>query len=207
MSGDDKTNLTLVVQPEEFFHELVTQACKSRKVTPKPETEFYLVKLLGQFMNSENLYVRDADGRPKEEPLAFMIKDALDQTQIENQRLLFRHLGDVSLYTAGFFQDSLMRKLVDIDYYIGIGGAAYRRVATAHNEAGPRAVFSELADKFGRFVDVLAEVGDQTIPKNEQNLLRIYDLWTRTRSERAAKALQEAGMLPQNTSSVTKKAQ
>ena len=34
-------------------------------------------------------------------------------------------IGDVSLFTSGFFADSLRGKLVDVDYYVNIGGAAY----------------------------------------------------------------------------------
>jgi hypothetical protein len=62
-----------------------------------------------------------------------------------------------------------------------------------------RELYLELADKFARFVDVLAEVSDKTTPKTEKDLLRLYELWVRTRSERAAKALQEAGILPNDT--------
>ena len=41
-----------------------------------------------------------------------------------------------------------------------------------------------------------AEVSANTTPRTEKDLLRLYELWVRTRSERAAKALQEAGILP-----------
>ena len=35
--------------------------------------------------------------------------------------------------------------------------------------------------------------------KTEKDILRIYEVWVRTRSERAAKALQEAGIVPNET--------
>jgi hypothetical protein len=114
-------------------------------------------------------------------------------------RALFRHVGDVSLYMAGFFQDSLARKLVDVDYYIDMGGTAYHQVAARVEEQLMRALYQELAEKFGQLVEVLAMVSDKTTPRNSPDLLRMYELWVRTRSERAAKALQEAGILPNDT--------
>ena len=48
-------------------------------------------------------------------------------------------------------------------------------------------------------VKVLAEVSDKTAQRSEKDLLRLYDVWMQTRSDRAAKALQEAGILPNKT--------
>jgi len=36
----------------------------------------------------------------------------------------------------------------------------------------------------------------KTTVRTEKDILRLYELWIRTRSERAAKALQEAGVIP-----------
>jgi hypothetical protein len=171
-----------------------------QKVSAQPETEFYLVNLLNQFIKTDRLYMRDADGSAREEPLALMVKEALEEQSTAAQTQRFKHIGDVSLYVGGYFQDSLNRKLVDVDYYIDMGGAAYQRVAarTAEEEI-LRAVYEELAAKFAAFVEVFADVSEKTTPRTEKDLLRLYELWVRTRSERAAKALQEAGILPNDT--------
>lgn len=126
-----------------------------------------------------------------------MIKDALEQPQSEAQKILFRQVGDVSLYTAGFFQESLHRKLVDLDYYIDLGGTAYEQVAALAEEAVLKELYLELAKKFGDFVEVLAEVSAATgsAHKSETDIIRLYELWQRTKSERAAKVLQEAGII------------
>src|SRR5262245_45960264 len=117
---DRKPALTLVAQPQEYFRELVTEAMGRQKLAAQPETEFYLVNLMLQFMTPEKL---------RETPLALMVKEALEQPVTETKRELFRQVGDVSLYVAGYFQDSLNRKVVDVDYYIEMGGTAYKRVA------------------------------------------------------------------------------
>ena len=184
MSGKQ---LTLVTQPQDYFRELVTESLGRQKIYAQPETEFYLVNLLNEFMKADKL---------TEEPLALLVKGALEEPLPQAQSARFRHIGDVSLYVCGFFQDSLNRKLVDVDYYIDMGGAAYQQVAARAAEESLKYVYEELAEKFASFVEVLADVSDKTTPRTEKDLLRLYELWVRTRSERAAKALQEAGILP-----------
>jgi hypothetical protein len=86
-----------------------------------------------------------------------------------------------------------------VDYYIDMGGTAYQQVVTRTSEDTLRALYGELSEKFGRFVDVLAEISDKTSVRTEKDLLRLYELWVRTGSERAAKALQDAGINPSET--------
>lgn len=195
--------LQLVTEPKEFFYELIRDALSSQRVKVQPETEFYLVHLMERFISTDSLYPRSSDGSLQDEALALMVKDALEQVALEQQRSLFRHVGDFSLYVAGFFQDSLNRKIVDLDYYIGMGGAAYRAVAEREDSQQKQKIYGELAEKFPRFVDVLAEVSDKTSPRSEKDLLRMYDVWMRTRSERAARALQEAGIIPSQSARKT----
>jgi len=192
----DQSGLKLVRQPQDFFRELITDALTRQKISTQPETEFYLVNLLNHFMKTDRLYQTDGSGALKQEPLAFMIKEAIEESSTEAKSSMFRHIGDVSLYTAGYFQESLNQKMVDVDYYIDVGYAAYKQVASRTEEEIMRSIYRELADKFANFVEVLADVSDKTTPRSEKDLIRLYDRWIRTRSDRAAKALQEAGILP-----------
>lgn len=194
-----KSSLALVSNPQDFFRELLTEAMNQHKVRAIPETEVYLVNLLDRFMVTDQLYTVDSEGHHREEPLALMLKDALEQQRNEQKKNLFRHIGDVSLYKAGFFQDSLFRKLVDVEYYIGMGEQAYQQVASNVDEIVMRAIFEELSAKFSSFVEVLAHVSEKTVTKDEKSLLRLYELWLKTGSERAAKVLQDAGIVPNHT--------
>jgi hypothetical protein len=194
----DKLGLTLVAQPQDYFRELVTEALGKQKVSTQPETEFYLVNLLNHFITTKHLYGTDANGAVRDEPLALLLKEAFEQPK-SIQGSFFRHIGDVSLYTAGFFQDSLNRKLVDVDYYIGMGESAYQHAASQAHEEVLRLLYDELAAKFAAFVEVLAEISDKTNPRTEKDILRLYEVWIKTRSERAAKALYEVGILPNET--------
>ena len=195
----EKSGLTLVTQPQDYFRELITEALGKQRLATQPETEFYLVNLLNEFMTTDRLYARTSEGGVREESLAIMLKEALEQPVSYLQCSQFKHIGDVSLYVAGFFQDSLNRKLVDVDYYIDMGGSAYHQASLRADEELFRALYLDLASKFGSLVEVLAEVSDKTTPRSEKDILRMYELWIRTRSDRAAKALQEAGILPNQT--------
>lgn len=189
--------LTLV-GAEQFFHELLTSAAKNQKVDLRPETHVYLVGLLRHFINTENLYARDESGTFKDEPLAFLVREALEENSREGQALMFRHLGDFSLYVAGYFQESIQRKRVEVDYYIDMGCVAYKNVAQLTDESGLRSVCHEMALRFPALVGLLSEVSTRTTPapKTEADVLRAYDLWFKTRSERAAKILKQAGIKP-----------
>jgi hypothetical protein len=46
------------------------------------------------------------------------------------------------------------------------------------------------------FVDVLAEIGSRSGNQDPKNILRQYELWLKTRSERAEKNLKDAGIIP-----------
>ena len=57
-------------------------------------------------------------------------------------------------------------------------------------------IYRELAQKFNIIVDVLNEVRDETSQETSTNLLRTYEIWLKTGSQRAARLLQENGVVP-----------
>ena len=101
----------------------------------------------------------------------------------EERLRALKQVGDTSLYVTGFFAESFERKLVDPDYYIGLGEAAYRELANRlGGSPSIREVYGELAAKFPRFVDVLQEVRKQ-VHFAGTDVVELYDEWLRTRSE------------------------
>jgi hypothetical protein len=131
-------------------------------------------------------------------PLALHYADAVNASCTAERTLALRRLGDVALFISGLYSGSLNRKLVDVDYYIAMGGTAYSYV---HELAGNRrdtqrnnTLFAELAEKFARLVDVLNEVGENCNLNSNSDLLRLYEIWLRTGSERAYEKLQRLGL-------------
>src|SRR5207247_11417846 len=111
------------------------------------------------------------------------------------QRASLREIGDVSLFLSGFFSHSFRRKLVDVDYYVSIGGWAYTALSRVDSDTlSP--VFGELAEKFVGFVDVLSEVSERTSCTSNADLLRLYEKWLKTGSPRRGQLLVERGVVP-----------
>jgi hypothetical protein len=169
----------------EYFKELVEGALEHQGVAAHELTSFYVVQLLTGFVRRQ-----DND----DEPLAFQLAHAL-QTGGVHQKASLKQIGDASLFISGFFPDSLHRKLVDVDYYVSLGGFAYGTLSRVETDTlSP--VFAELAEKFVRFVDVLSEVSERSSCSSNADLLRLYERWLKTGSPRSAQLLAERGVVP-----------
>ena len=178
----------------DFFRDMLARAIENQRARVQPSTELYVANLLHEFLASEALYLEAEDGTLQQKPLAFLLKEALEEAGPARLRLL-RRLGDTSLFISGFFPDSLARRssLVDVDYYIAMGGRAYDAVA---RHAMERSLWEELADKFRLLVDLLNEVSERTLASTDAGLLRLYERWMKTGSERLATVLVRQGVVP-----------
>ncbi|HEY2899616.1 MAG TPA: hypothetical protein VGL59_03490 [Polyangia bacterium] len=175
---------------EEFFRAEVDRAFKENGLACGTLTEHYVVQLLAAY-----------GSQPIEErPLALRMMAALDATPRE-RRTKLREIGDTSLYVSGFWTDSFMNKPIDVDYYIDMGGTAYGELA----RGGPGwsgdpfgDVFGDLAANFARFVEVLMLVSRRTSHcASNQDVVRLYQRWQRTKSQWAARRLAALGVVPQ----------
>ncbi len=172
----------------EFFREMVADALSHRRARIEEVTEFYLVNLLAGFLEKERLFVEQPDGTVVAEPLALILLRAVEADRRERAAHL-RRLGDTALFVSGFFGDSLARSLVDVGYYISMGERAYG--ALAEGEGPP---FGELAGRFPEFVDVFAEIAELADLRSNRGLVKLYERFLLTRSERVARRLRDRGV-------------
>lgn len=199
VTSDTQDGLVKISSLEEFFRDSVDAAMATNKVVIDEHTSHYVVNLLTLFSRSEALYEQTQDGYALQ-PLASMFIEAVEApSDVERDHKLQR-IGDVALFVSGFFAGSLTHAAVDMDYYVYMGGGAYhslsensRRTLRARALHG---VFAELAAKFQDMVDVLNEVRESAQASNDSNLLRTYELWLKTGSQRAARMLRGAGVYP-----------
>lgn len=181
----------------DFFHDEVARTASELGNRVPADTQLYLADLMVRFASTDRLYeVRD--GKRDEEPLAFMLKRALELDEDGRIRTL-KHLGDIALFTSGVFPERVERRGVEIDYYIRMGGMAYSNVATlaTHRARGIgfAELYSKLAEHFRDLVTVLWEVADTTRATTTQGLLDLYRKWEQTRSERLARKLTKSGFI------------
>jgi hypothetical protein len=172
---------------QEFFHDRVCAAMRNQGVDSSELTEFYLVNLLSEYARMSL----------DERALALRLSEAATALPDERARRL-RDIGDQTLYVSGFFSDSLQRGLVDVDYYIQIGGTAYRQLARMTNPVAQPfgEVYHELAGKFPRFVDVLAEVSEASAITSQQGVVQLYERWLKTGSAWIERKLRAQGVIP-----------
>ena len=184
-----------------FFLEVVEDAIKARRVEATGGATSYLVALLSDYTRPDTRAEEAMD-----RPLSFLLDEALHTPAAGERFDRLRALGDGVLYTCGFFGESLEARGVDQAYVIGIGATAYSAASTmlrvpAHEptQEGSFDVFGELAGKFGSFVAVLTDVADGAIAggvASSKGVLKLYERWLKTGSDRLAQALSANGVVP-----------
>ncbi len=185
----------------EFFRERISSSLHHLHVEASPDAEYYLVSLLTTFAQSESFFEKNEKGIMTEKPLALTLSEALAATP-DGKIPLLKKMGDVALYVSGFFADSFLKKVVSADYYIHMGEVAYASVSqllarkTSHNL---KELYDELATNFPRFSDVLSDVAATTNLHSDKNILKIYERWLQTGSERAKNILMDKGLIPNET--------
>jgi hypothetical protein len=181
----------------EFFRTSIGDAIVRQGVDVDPHAAHYVVNLMTLFARSEQLYEQQGEVYGLR-PLALMLADAADAASSQERNYCLQRIGDVSLFIAGFFADSLRSAAVDIDYYVRMGGSAYGSLSEeGRGSVRVRAfagIFRELADKFPLLVDVLQEVREG--PACGPDLLRTYEIWLKTGSRRAERLLREHDVVP-----------
>ena len=187
------------INVKEHFQQTLAAALTSQQVTAEEDTVYYLVNLLDYFAKSENLFATTNEGTYIP-PLAILYAKALEAKEVETKQYLLRQLGDIALLIGGVFPGSLSRKLVDVDYYIGMGGSAYSYLSDmaygSRQIKALRGVYAELSAKFQCFVDVLAEVSENSHLNSSLDTLRLYEIWAKTGSPRTANKLRKMGIEP-----------
>jgi hypothetical protein len=180
----------------QFFGDLLQRAIENQRAQVQPFTALYVANLLHEYLSSDALYVQADDGSWQQKPLAFLLKEALEEQGPARVQML-RRLGDTSLFVSGFFPDSLSRRssLVDVDYYIAMGGRAYDAVGSIAARHAGRDLWDELSSRFRLLVDLLNEVSERTLASTDTGMVRLYERCMKTGSERLAGVLAGRGIV------------
>jgi len=187
-------DLVAVTSLKQFFKSLLDEALGKTRLDVAEVTEFYLVNLLAEFAAADRLFAPTEAGSA-EEPLAVLYHRAQAAEREDRIRIL-RHLGDVSLYKAGFFAGALRESVVGQGYTIEMGSAAYAQVASLAR-GGFAHVYDELGRKFRPLVEMLEGIAaGSTARSSPGGALRVYDSWRRTGSDTLESVLVDAGLLP-----------
>lgn len=184
----------LIFDSDQYFHAIVSQAFQERRVETYPHVKTYIVDVLKHYLLTENLYdQQDSSGKKTRKTLAEMLLKANQAGQKERFEQL-KKLGDSSLYISGFFSDSFQRKIIDIDYYVDMGRMAYDSLSINVDEDTFSKLYKEISLKFMALVDVLSLISQRSKMMDQENVLRMMDLYSKTGSSLAEENLNEKGV-------------
>jgi hypothetical protein len=179
--------VSVIATPKSYFNELVGEALEARKFVSTPHVQGYLVGVLESNLTADNMVL--------EKTLAETLLTAAHADRVQKIEKL-KHLADTTLYISGFFGDSLRRKIVDVDYYADIGGAAYAALASEVGDDFQSHVFGDLSRRFLGYVDILTAISQKAMIQTNQDLLRLYERYVAHGSELAKEQLISKGLIP-----------
>lgn len=186
------TKAPQVTVARDFFRGEIKSLMEKQQVNAQTESVDYLTNLMVRYMDSDRFFVKKAEGKLENNVLADLYGEYL-QGNTEKKKLSLQRLGDICLLISGFFADSLKRKIVDVDYYLGMGGSAYWTLSQLHLSA-VAPLYKELSVKFKPFSSVLGEFSERSGLTTNADLLRLYERWLLTGSDRLRGLLSEHGI-------------
>ena len=186
--------IDICASSEQYFKALIEGAINNQKVIFSDIVKYYIIEWLVKNISPEYLLKTNDNNPYAETPLAIVLQQSVFENNSE-QRKMLRFVGDYSLYVAGFFSESLNKKIIDIDYYINIGSVAFSNLSVISITEQKQELFSEMYNKFNKLVEVLTEVSFETCATTDSDLIRLYDRWLKTGSLVLKKILMDKGIV------------
>ncbi len=180
-----------------FFGEVVEDSIRQRGMEATDGATRYLVALLADYAHPDK-----RAGETLERSVTLLYDEAINAADPGDRFERLRSIGDGVLYGCGFFRDHFEARGVDAKYLHGLGTRAYGGASgmlRGRPEERGLDLFGELAEKFEAFVTVVADVADATIAmgtETSRGLLKVYERWLKTGSDRLATVLTSRGVVP-----------
>ena len=149
------------------WHALVNEAQAASQIVLTENTESYLVFVLMRYTKGTRLM---------DSILALDFLHAMNHSgRLRLDQLI--ELGDKSLLFSGLFPGLAARRRVSIDYFIGIGQAAYLTASELHHESSAQ-LFYELGEHFHELQSILTAMRSvaKCIDSSNNNTLMTSEL-------------------------------
>lgn len=178
---------------QEYFADELRAVLGKHQISAQEHSFNYLVGLLCRHIQSDQFFVKRGDGRLDHHFLVDLYNEYA-QGDLQKKKIVLQRLGDICLLISGFFAESLQRKIVDIGYYFGMGGTAYKQLSDLQIDAKMKELYGELSFKFQPYSNVLNEMSERSGINSNKDLLRLYERWLTTGSDRIKNVLEEHGI-------------
>lgn len=179
----------------DFFRECLGQALRKSDVQLSETAQVYVVHLLSEFVRAENVYAGTDAG---EKPVLVDLLSRAHEAEPQEAVRIYKHMGDSSLYQAGFFRESVDPS--GREYYVSMGGSAYASVAdlVRPTAANTSALFCELSDRFDKLVellDAMSLLGAEPRALDDTEILALLERFRRTGDAAALEQLKAHGIV------------
>ena len=145
-----------------FFCEKVQKIIKKFSFQVRADIELYLVDLLAE-----------ANSCMVATPERSLVDQWITVTEAKNSidRLtFFVRLGDIALFTSGFFPDYLKKRGLTLEYFAFWGVSAYRHADSLC--VGRFSTYRILAENFQKFVQLIFEVREDTVMRTPERYVK-----------------------------------
>ncbi len=113
-----------------FFFENLSEINK-KSLCPVPESViYYSSDVLDKFALSQDFF-ETTEGKVREKILGLKLLEAT-QFSRDEQKKIYKEVGDMSLMVCGYFSESVNKKIVDTQYYAQLGKMAYSHLNNVH---------------------------------------------------------------------------
>lgn len=187
---------------EDFFRAEVECVAKAQNLQVGTPVATYISQLLARFSQSSSFVEQQLpSGEKSKDPvLALLWLEGLQKKPFE-QLTQMQYLGDVALFTSGFFSERIERSVIDRDYYMAMGGQAYQQAGTLQmvlrSEQNLRDLFFTLSETFPHMVSLLEEISMRAQVSQAGGVVKVYQKWLKSPDHKTQRVLQANGVIPQ----------
>mgnify|MGYP001545965778 FL=1 len=182
--------LTETSLPEYFRTQLHLYA-DYLKPKPQEDTLWYVGEMMVRFSRSDH-YFDYYNGALQNRPLALLYGDATTASSHHERCLILQRLGDMALFVGALFPERHARHGIKLDYFVGMGSAAYDYLAEQSNKN--RHIFRELTQQFVKIIELIAAAACRRTKKSDAELIQLYERWRETHDPLIAKQLKACGI-------------
>jgi hypothetical protein len=191
--------LVTACSTREYFREALGEAMRTSGIDVTEYAQVYIVHLLSEFTRTDHVYGEAEAGEST--ALALMLSNA-ENASPEAAAKIYKHMGDSSLYHSGFFTESVQREMVNVDYYVAMGGRAYQSLSrlVRDTKATAAVLYDELSARFEDLVALLGNMslhGEKTAPErlSDERILQLIERFRRTGKKEVRETLAAHGVV------------
>ena len=182
--------LTETSLPEYFRNQLHHYANELRP-RPQEDTLWYVGEMMVRFSRSDHFFDY-YNGSLQNRPLALLYGDATAASSHQERCLILQRLGDMALFVGALFPERHARHGIKLDYFVGMGCAAYDYLAEQANKN--RHIYRELTQQFVKMIELIAAAASRRNKNSNEQLIQLYATWLETQDPQIAQQLKAKGI-------------